>query len=101
MIDQAPVLDVFISRHASASRLYLAPGAWCPPILRTHLDSALEAFPVARVDLDELERHMWNTDAPYERAVTRQGGVHLFARGRSAVSLLVWLAGLLEASNER
>jgi hypothetical protein len=100
MSEAAPVLDIFTARHFDAWRLYVDRSSWCPPTLRSHLDDDLEAFPLAGVDLRDLERHMWDSDAPYEQATTPQGGVRLLAKGRSAVALLLWLTGLLETSKQ-
>ena len=97
MNDQAPVLDIFISRDGDAHRLYFARGSWCPPMLRHSLDQNLEVFPVTEPDLADLDRHMWSCDAPYEKSVTKMGGVELRARGRSAVTLSVWLEQLVTA----
>ena len=69
MTQQSPVLDIFIGTDRAAWRLYVAPHAWCPPMLRDHL----EAFPVAEPDLAELDRHTWANDAPYEKRVTKTG----------------------------
>lgn len=94
MSDQTPKVDVFIGRHGETWRLYVAPGSWCPPMLRDRLGGQLEAWPVAEPDLEALDRHMWTCDAPYEqRAAT--AGVQLVARGRSAVVFITWLERLL------
>lgn len=95
MSERMPAVDVFIGRDHDAWRLYVAPGSWCPPMIRDRLDKQLEAFPVAEPDLDDLDRHMWKLDAPYEKRVSTMGGVQIMANGRSAVSLAVWLERLL------
>lgn len=96
MKPQWPVLDVFIGKDHDAWRLYVAGSSWCPPMLRDRLDANREAFPVAQPDLDDLDRHMWATDSPYEKTVTTNGGAELLAKGRSAVTMLVWLEGLFD-----
>ncbi len=95
MTEQAPALDLFLSRHGDAWRLYVAPGSWAPPVLANRMDEHREIYPVREPDLDDLERHMWAADAPYSKRVTSLGGVELGATGRSAVVMLVWLEGLL------
>ena len=92
---KAPVIAVFIGRNGDHWRIYFARGSWCPPMLRDRLDEHGEAFPLPAPDLDDLHRHMWETDSPYEKRVTVNGGVELRAKGRSAVSLAVWLDAYL------
>lgn len=95
MTAQTPKLDLFLSPHGEAWRLYVGARSWAPPMLRKRMDRHGEVFPVAAPDLDDLERHMWGCDAPYEKRVATTGGVELGAVGRSAVVLLVWLEGLV------
>ena len=95
MTEPAPVIDVFFSRHGDAWRLYLAPGSWAPPMLRDRTDEHGEIYPVGEPDLADLDRHMWATDAPFEKRGATTGGVQIVARGRSAVVMLVWLERLL------
>lgn len=90
-----PVIDIFIGPDRGGWRLYFPRASWCPPMLRDHLDENLEAFPVKEPDLADLERHMWAGDAPYEKSVTKHGGVEIRASGRSAIVLGVWLETLL------
>lgn len=66
-------------------------------MLANHMDEHREVYPVREPDLDDLERHMWAADAPYQKRVTSLGGVELGARGRSAVVVLVWVEGLLSS----
>lgn len=100
MTEQAPVLDLFFSKHGDAWRLYLAPESWAPPMLANHMDEHREIYPVREPDLDDLERHMWAGDAPYLKRVASLGGVELGAKGRSAVVMLVWVAseGVVDAA---
>ena len=91
--EQTPVIDVFIGRDHGGWRLYVAPESWCPLMLRRQLDQHLEAFPVAEPDLEGLDKHMWQCDAPYEKQEAT-AGVQIAARGRSATVLLVWLEEL-------
>jgi hypothetical protein len=88
------VLEVFIDKDRDAWRLYTS--GWIPPHLRAKLDEHGEAFPVAEPDLEKLDKFMWAADAPYEKTVTKRGGVELKVRGRSAVVLWEWLAELVE-----
>jgi hypothetical protein len=62
------------------------------------MDERGEIFPVAAPDLSDLDRVMWNADAPFERRPTTDGGVEVLAQGRSAkVPLLGWLAGIIDS----
>jgi hypothetical protein len=51
---------------------------------------------VAWPDVDDLDRFIWNLDSPFERRPTSDGSVEILAKGRSAVTLLVWLDGIVE-----
>jgi hypothetical protein len=103
MIPKAPVLDLFIGRDHDAWRLYVAETSWMPGLLRMRADEHREIFPVAKPDADDLERFMLETDSPYEHRRTSDGGIEILAKGRSAITLLVWLeeivrpAGVLRA----
>jgi len=66
MIPKAPVLDLFIGRHGDAWRLYVAPTSWKPGLIRNRMDERGEIFPVARPDVDDLDRFMWNVDSPFD-----------------------------------
>jgi hypothetical protein len=91
-----PVLDLFIGRDGDAWRLYVAATSWKPEVLRRRMDERGEIFPVGAPDLADLDRVMWNADAPFERRPTTDGGVEVLAQGRSAkVLLLGWLAGIV------
>ena len=97
MQPQLPVIDVFIGRDGNAWRLYVAPFSWKPGLLRLHMDSHGVIFPVARPDVDDLDGFMWAVDSPYEKQASSDGGVQIVARGKSAVTLLVWLGDLIAA----
>lgn len=88
-------IEVLFSRQGEAWRLYVV--GWIAPYVRGKLDRQGEAFPVLAPDLNDLERYMWNVDAPFVRADTAVGGVAIEARGRSAVALWEWLDGHLVA----
>jgi hypothetical protein len=60
-------------------------------VLRSHGD----IFPVARPDAADLERFMFEVDAPYSGRRTSDGGIEIVARGRSAICLLIWLEELV------
>lgn len=90
-------IDIFISRDHGGSRVYFAGTSWCPPMLRDRLDAGREAWLTNPLDLDDLDRHMWDCDAPYEKRVTLLAGVELRARGRSAIMFSKWLDGLLRS----
>jgi hypothetical protein len=94
MKPKAPVVDLLIIRDGDAWRLLFAPMSWVPGSLRTRVDGRRELFPVKQPDAEDLERFMFDADAPYDRRPTRDGGLELLARGRSAVCLLVWLEEL-------
>jgi hypothetical protein len=96
MTPKTPVLDLFIGRAGDAWRLYVAPTSWTPELLRRRMDERGDIFPVAAPDLADLDRVMWNADAPFERRPTTDGGVEVLAHGRSAkVLLLGWLTGIV------
>jgi hypothetical protein len=59
-------------------------------------DERGDVFPLGRPDLADLDRFMWDTDSPFERRQTADGGVEIVARGRSALTLAVWLQQLIE-----
>jgi len=101
MIPKAPVLDIFIGRDGEAWRIYLASTSWKPGLLRSRMDEHGQVFPVARPDIEDLDRFMWEVDSPFERRPTTDGGVEILAKGRSAVTLLVWLGGIVGAEQGR
>jgi len=90
-VQKTPVLDLLIARDGDAWRLYLAPLSWRPGLLLMRMGKDGTVFPVARPDPEDLERFMWETDSPYEQRRTNDGGIEIVAKGRSAVTLLVWL----------
>jgi hypothetical protein len=57
-----------------------------------------EIYPVAQPDPDDLERFMFERDAPYEHQRTTDGGLEIRASGRSALVLYDWLAAFLDLS---
>ncbi len=87
-------IQVLFSRDKSAWRMY-AEG-WIAPYVRRWLDAHREAFPVREPDLGDLERYMWQVDAPFVQQATAVGGVLIEAKGRSAVVIWEWLDGYLE-----
>jgi hypothetical protein len=95
MTEQAPPFDLFVSPDRVGARLYLTRRSWLPPVLRDHLDENLEAKLAALPDWTAFDRFMWETDSPHEKRITTSGGAEIRARGRSAVTLLVWLEGVL------
>ena len=98
MRPQRPVLDIFIGRDTDAWRLYVAPESWRPGLLRMRMDAHGEIFPVSQPDPADLKRVMWEADSPYEHRRTCDGGVEILAKGRSAVTLLVWLEDLIQSA---
>lgn len=91
-------IELLFSRHGDAWRLY-ADG-WVAPYVRRKLDANREGFPVREPDLADLERFMWNLDAPYRHKKTSVGGVMIEARDRSAIVLWEWLDGLLSGEEK-
>jgi len=94
MTPQTPVIDVLIARDGDAWRLYSAPRSWRTPF-SLHADERGDVYPVGRPDIADLDRFMWETDSPFERRLTPDGGVEMVARGRSAVMLAQWLQELV------
>ena len=74
MTPQWPVTDVLIVPDGGGWRITFAPFSWDPPMLRMRTNARREVFPVARPDLEDLERFMWACDAPYQKWVGRDGG---------------------------
>jgi hypothetical protein len=91
MNPKAPVLELSIACDGDSWRLHVAPTSWKPGILSMRMDEHREIFPVAKPDADDLNRFMFETDSPYENRRTSDGGIEILAKGRSAVTLLVWL----------
>jgi hypothetical protein len=88
---------VFIGRDGDAWRLYSAPGSWRGGVLRSHGDERGDIFPVGGPDAEDLDRFMFEVDAPYSQRRTSDAGIAILARGRSAICLLVWLEELVKA----
>jgi hypothetical protein len=72
-----------------------------PGLLRERMDEHGEIFPVAKPDAEDLERFMLETDSPYEHRRTADGGIEILAKGRSAVTLLVWLEEIVRPAAVR
>jgi hypothetical protein len=89
-ITESTRLDIFCAQHDEAWRTYVRPG--CPSSLWQHLDDEGEAFPT-QLDMDDLERHMREEHATFEREESALGGFRLVAKGRSAGALATWLSG--------
>jgi hypothetical protein len=64
-------------------------------LLADRMDERGSVLPVAKPDIADLDRFMWNVDSPFERRPTTDGGVEILAKGRSAIALLVWLEGIV------
>ncbi|HTA89765.1 MAG TPA: hypothetical protein VK745_09330 [Polyangiaceae bacterium] len=89
-------VELLFSRDRNAWRLYA--NGWIAPYVRRKLDASGEAFPVSEPDLADLERYMWNLDAPYVHKKTAVGGVLIEAKDRSAIMIWEWLDGHLDSS---
>lgn len=92
---QAPVLDLLITRDGDAWRLHVAPFSWTGGVLRERMDGRREIFPVSNPGAEDLHKFMFESDSPYEGGATADGGLQIRAKGRSAVTLLVWLEGIV------
>jgi len=95
MVAKTPRIDVFIGRDGDAWRMYSAPNSWRTPFL-LYMDDRGDVFPVGRPEVADLDQFMWDTDSPFERRSTADGGIEIRAEGRSAVTLTVWLRELIE-----
>jgi hypothetical protein len=98
MTPKAPIIDVLIAPDGNSWRMYSAPSSWRTPF-SAHMDQRGDIFPVARPDVADLDRYMWETDSPFERRLTADGGVEIVAKGRSAITLVVWLQDLVGHGN--
>jgi len=97
MKPQWPVTDVLIVREGYAAwRIYFGPRSWDPPMLRRWMNARREVCCAGRPDLEDLERFMWAGDAPYEKRLTGDGGVELFAKGRGGFQLVLWIAEYIQ-----
>jgi hypothetical protein len=96
MTPKSPAIDVFIGRDGDVWRMYFAPRSWVPLLLFRSMGPNREIYPVARPDADDLDRHMWESDSPYEARKTSDGGLEIRAAGRSAICLLLWLEDLVK-----
>ena len=76
MTPQSPMTDVLIVPDEQQLEDHLRPVLVGPPMLRFHTNARREVFPVARPDLEDLERFMWACDAPYQKWVRRARGRH-------------------------
>jgi hypothetical protein len=92
---QNPIIDVLVARDGDAWRTYAGPSSWRTPF-SLYADERGDVSPVGKPDIADLDRFMWDTDSPFERRPTANGGVEIVARGRSALTLVVWLQELIE-----
>jgi hypothetical protein len=96
MREQLPVIDILIGRDGSAVRTYQAANSWRGGVLRRKNDECGDVFPVGRLHPKDLEKFMFETDAPYVGRPTTDGGLEIVARGRAALCRLVWLEDLVK-----
>jgi hypothetical protein len=95
MAPKPTAIDILFSQEDAGWRLYVAPFSRVGA-LRDCSGPRGVISPVPAPDFVDLERRMWEADAPYEKHPTRDGrAVQIVARGRSARSLLDWLDVLL------
>jgi len=97
MRPQRPVLHIYIGRDGDAWRLYVAGNSWTPNLLRNRMDERREIYPIAQPDVDNLDRLMRDGDSPFLRRTIPKDGLEVLAKGRSAVTLLVWLEGIMQS----
>lgn len=83
-------LNVFCSKLGDVWRVHTRPTR-LPRYLHHFFDHNGEVYP-ALLDFDDLDRYMAANDAPYEKRVSKLGGVELSAKGHSAAVLSQWLA---------
>jgi hypothetical protein len=100
MTPKAPIIDVLIAPDGANWRMYSAALSWRVPF-HPHIDGRGDIVPIGRPDVADLDRFMWETDSPFERRVTANGGVEIVASGRSALVLALWLQALLIVGPER
>lgn len=89
--DEAAELSLFCSPVGEVWRVHVRPSSWLPRYLKPYFDTHGEVYP-ALLDMEDLAQHMRNNDAPFEKRVTKVGGVELLAHGPAAESLAVWLS---------
>jgi hypothetical protein len=82
-------VELLFAKDREAWRLYVH--GWVAPYVRHRLSQYGEAFPLPKPDFDDLEKFMWETDAPYIKRMTKAEGAEIEATGRSAVALNEWL----------
>jgi hypothetical protein len=99
MTPKSPAIDIFIGRDGDAWRLYSAPASWRGGVLRSHGDGRGDVFRVGKPDADDLNRFMFEADAPYEHRRTSDGGIEILAKGRSAICLVVWLEEIVKSGS--
>lgn len=83
-------LNVFCLRHGDVWRVH-AERHLLPQYLRHCFDEFGES-PAVYLDMSDLERHMTDHHAPFEKRISIHGSVELTARGDSAIALAEWLA---------
>ncbi|HEY1693386.1 MAG TPA: hypothetical protein VGG39_14565 [Polyangiaceae bacterium] len=91
---KAPIIDILIARDGDSWRIYSAPRSWRTPFSLS-ADARADIRRVGQPDLADLDRFMWEVDAPFERRPTAEGGIEIVAAGRSAVVLVIWLHDLI------
>ena len=83
-----PVIELLFVPEGDGARLYVA--GWCPVTVRERLDAVRSVRIPAFPDLADLEKFMWNADAPY-RVRAMGPNVEIEARGRAAVVVGEWV----------
>jgi hypothetical protein len=87
---------LFVGRDGDAWRLYLAPASWCPACFGCGWMSTARFAP-SRNPI----RTTWSVEHGLALQETSEGGLEILAKGRSAVTLLVWLEDLVQAAPPR
>jgi len=77
-----PVIDMLIMRDGDAWRLLLAPRSWVPGLVEDRLlATKREVYPVRNPGAADLDKFIFESDAPYEGGATADGGVQILAKG--------------------
>lgn len=72
-----------------------------PGLLRKRADEHREIFPVAKPDPDDLERFMFIPIRPTSTGGRATAASRFWRKGRSAVTLLVWLEEIVRPAGVR
>lgn len=88
-LNSTPKVELLFTKDRESWRLYTH--GWLPPYVRAKVDQQGQASPVRQPDLEDLNKHMWDCDAPYVKRSINPEVVEIDAQGRSAIALWEWL----------